>query len=98
MTVFNTAITTTNAPLMPDSNLLEHNARAWDKQAQTESPWSLPVSSEQLNRPVVGNGKCICCPRLFLRIGWVIFKVNPFYAWPVPVGSKPLFWPQPGLR
>ncbi|XOT94222.1 class I SAM-dependent methyltransferase, partial [Alcaligenes pakistanensis] len=30
--------------------LLDHNARAWDKQAQTESPWSLPVSSEQVEQ------------------------------------------------
>lgn len=35
---------------MSDPSLLDHNARAWDKQAQTESPWSLPVSSEQVEQ------------------------------------------------
>ena len=35
---------------MSDPCLLDHNARAWDKQAQTESPWSLPVSSEQVEQ------------------------------------------------
>lgn len=47
---FNTVIVTIKELLMSDPSLLDHNARAWDKQAQTESPRSLPVSSEQVEQ------------------------------------------------